>query len=108
MTSLSQTIEIPLRPVSIDNMSLQKMGFIMNALEKGWTVKKRDDSYVFSKKHEGKKEIFMEDIFAVIGKMYLDLLQSQKIIESLQKKLEDRENDISSLQASIISKDNIM
>ena len=55
-----------------------------------------------------KKEIFMEDIFAVIGKMYLDLLQSQKIIESLQKKLEDRENDISSLQASIISKDNIM
>ncbi len=61
MTSLSQTIEIPLRPVSIDNMSLQKMGFIMNALEKGWTVKKRDDSYVFSKKHEGKKEIFMEN-----------------------------------------------
>jgi hypothetical protein len=50
----------------------------------------------------------MEDIFAVIGKMYLDLLQSQKIIESLQKKLEDRENDISSLQASIISKDSIM
>jgi hypothetical protein len=50
----------------------------------------------------------MEDIFAVIGKMYLDLLQSQKIIESLQKKLEDRESDISSLQASIISKDNIM
>jgi hypothetical protein len=50
----------------------------------------------------------MDDIFAVIGKMYLDLIQSQKIIESLQKKLEDREKDISSLQASIISKDNIM
>ena len=61
MTSLGQTIEIPLRPISIDNRSLQKMGFIMNALEKGWTVKKRDDSYVFSKKHEGKKEIFMEN-----------------------------------------------
>jgi hypothetical protein len=47
----------------------------------------------------------MDDIFAVIGKMYLDLLQSQKIIDSLQKKLEDREKDISSLQASIISQD---
>jgi len=50
----------------------------------------------------------MDDIFAVIGKMYLDLVQSQKIIESLQKKLEDQEKDTSSLQASIISKDNIM
>jgi hypothetical protein len=50
----------------------------------------------------------MDDIFAVIGKMYLDLVQSQKIIESLQKKLEDQEKDISSLQASIISKDSTM
>lgn len=50
----------------------------------------------------------MDDIFAVIGKMYLDLVQSQKIIESLQKKLEDQQKDLSSLQASIISKDNIM
>jgi len=32
--------------------------FIMNALENGWKVKKRKDSYIFSKKHEGKKEYF--------------------------------------------------
>lgn len=50
----------------------------------------------------------MDDIFATIGKMYIDLVQSQKIIESLQKKLETQEKDISSLQASIISKDNTM
>jgi hypothetical protein len=36
------------------------MKFIWNAIEKGWAVKKRDDSYIFSKKHEGKREIFMD------------------------------------------------
>jgi hypothetical protein len=44
----------------------------------------------------------MEDIFSVIGKLYLELLQSQKVIESLQKKLDE----MSSLQASVISTDN--
>ena len=32
----------------------------MNALENGWKVKKRKGSYVFSKKHEGRKEIFKD------------------------------------------------
>ena len=44
----------------------------------------------------------MEDIFSVIGKLYLELLQSQKVIESLQKKLDEMSN----LQASVISTDN--
>ena len=38
----------------------QKMRFIFNALETGWDVKKRKSVYIFSKKHEGKKEIFEE------------------------------------------------
>jgi len=50
----------------------------------------------------------MDEIFATIGKLYLDLLQSQKIIENLQKKIEDREKDISKLQASIISQEQQM
>ena len=33
----------------------------MNALENGWKVKKRRGSYVFSKNHEGRKEIFKEE-----------------------------------------------
>lgn len=33
----------------------------------------------------------MEEIFTIIGKMYVDLIQSQKIIAELQKQLEDRE-----------------
>jgi hypothetical protein len=50
----------------------------------------------------------MDEIFTVIGKLYLDLLQSQKIIESLQKRLDDKDRDIANLQASIIEKENSM
>ena len=53
-------IVIPSMP-SMDKKQLQKMVFIMNSLENGWTIKKRDDSYIFTKKHENKKEIFKEN-----------------------------------------------
>ena len=33
----------------------------MNALEQGWSVKKTDDSYVFMKKHENRREVFQEN-----------------------------------------------
>ena len=46
---------------SIDTITFQKMNFIMNAIETGWTVKKSDDNYIFTKKHEGKREVFMAD-----------------------------------------------
>ena len=39
----------------------QKMVFLINALDKGWSIKKIDDSYIFTKKHEGKKEVFQSD-----------------------------------------------
>jgi len=42
------------------NDTLQKCLFIMNALDNGWKVKKRKGSYIFSKKHEGRKEILKE------------------------------------------------
>lgn len=41
-------------------MTKHKMIFIMNALENGWTIKKVNHSYIFSKKHEGKREVFLE------------------------------------------------
>jgi hypothetical protein len=34
--------------------------FIFNALEKGWKIKKKGERYVFSKNHEGKKEVFTD------------------------------------------------
>ena len=45
----------------LDKKQIQKMIFITNALEKGWTVKKSNDSYIFTKKHENKREIFQEN-----------------------------------------------
>lgn len=48
-------------PMSINNKQLQKMLFIFNAIEDGWYVKKKNKNYIFSKKHEGKKEVFSED-----------------------------------------------
>ena len=47
--------------IKIDSAILQKMKFIMNALENGWSVKKIEDQYIFTKKHEGKREVFMAD-----------------------------------------------
>ena len=45
---------------SVDFIQLQKMAFIFNALEKGWTIKKKDKLYIFTKKHEGKKEVHLD------------------------------------------------
>jgi hypothetical protein len=36
----------------------KKMKFIFNALNDGWEIRKEDDSYIFTKKHEGKKEVY--------------------------------------------------
>jgi hypothetical protein len=44
----------------MDVIKLHKMAFIYNALENGWKVKKNNDIYVFSKNHEGKKEVFLD------------------------------------------------
>ena len=44
----------------MDVIKLHKMAFIYNALENGWKVKKNNDLYVFSKNHEGKKEVFLD------------------------------------------------
>jgi len=47
--------------IKIDSAMQQKMKFIMNALENGWSVKKIEDQYIFTKKHEGRREVFMAD-----------------------------------------------
>ena len=52
--------EFPSTPIEIDKKTFQKMTFIYNALEQGWKVKKDADSYIFTKKHEGRREIFQE------------------------------------------------
>jgi hypothetical protein len=47
--------------VTVERLTYQKMKFILNAVDTGWSVKKVDDNYIFTKKHEGKREVFMAD-----------------------------------------------
>ena len=39
----------------------QKLIFIHNALDKGWSVKKNNNLYIFTKKHENKKELYLDN-----------------------------------------------
>ena len=47
--------------VNISLKTFQKMTFIYNAMEDGWTIRKRNDNYIFTKKHENRREIFLEN-----------------------------------------------
>jgi len=49
---------------NVADKQLQKMIFVMNALNDGWSVKKSQDKYIFSKKHENKVEVFQEEYLA--------------------------------------------
>jgi hypothetical protein len=53
------TVEVT-RPVRIEGHLFKRMVFIANAVEKGWTVTKKTDTYVFTKKHEGRKEVLLD------------------------------------------------
>ena len=48
----------------------------------------------------------MDELFNIIGRLYIDLVQSQKLIENLQKRLKDKEEELSTLENSLGSKDN--
>ena len=52
-------INIP-TDLTVELVKLQKMSFMYNALDDGWTIRKRDDKYIFTKKHEGKKEVYLD------------------------------------------------
>lgn len=56
-------VEVKINNVKLDinSKKLHKMLFLFNALENGWTIKKRDKNYIFVKNHEGKREIFDEE-----------------------------------------------
>ncbi len=58
---------------NIDNKKFEIMIFIVNALNEGWSVKKRNNTYVFTKNHEGKKEIFSESYITKFVKENLDI-----------------------------------
>jgi hypothetical protein len=47
--------------IKIKNNKFQKMLFIFNAINNGWSVKKEDNCFIFSKSHNGQQEIFKEE-----------------------------------------------
>ena len=59
--------------VKIDAIKFQKMLLLFNTIEQGWSVKKRGDSYVFIKSHEGKKEVLEDAYLLKFMKTNLDL-----------------------------------
>ena len=56
------------KQIEIDQIKFQKMVFLYNALDNGWSIKKRNNSYIFSKNHEGKKEIFESSYLSIFMK----------------------------------------
>jgi hypothetical protein len=59
--------------VKVDVIKFQKMLLLFNSIEQGWSVKKRNDSYVFTKNHEGKKEVLEDSYLKKFMKTNLDL-----------------------------------
>ena len=46
--------------IHLDKKTYTKMNFVYNAVNDGWSVTKRKNNYVFTKRHDGKKEVFTE------------------------------------------------
>jgi hypothetical protein len=46
--------------IKFDKIKRHKMILLYNALDNGWSIHKKNDSYIFSKNHEGKKEVFVD------------------------------------------------
>ena len=64
--------------LNLDVVKFQKMALIFNALEEGWSVKKTNDKYIFSKHHKGNKEVYLDSYLA---KFLDDNLDINKLLE---------------------------
>ena len=40
----------------------------------------------------------MEDLFNIIGKLYVDIYNTQKVLEIIRQQLQDKDNEINSLK----------
>jgi predicted transposase YbfD/YdcC len=59
--------------IKIDAIKFQKMLILFNSIEQGWSVKKKNESYVFTKHHENKKEVLEDSYLLKFMKTNLDL-----------------------------------
>lgn len=58
--------------IKVDAIKFQKMILLFNSIEQGWSVKKKDGSYVFTKSHENKKEVLSDNYLLKFMKTNLD------------------------------------
>ena len=68
------------KSLEIDKIKFQKMVFLYNALDNGWSIKKKQNSYIFKKNHEGKKEVFNDTYLSIFMKDNADI---NKLLSSL-------------------------
>jgi len=66
------TLKIP-KNINVDSITLQKMVIIYNAVQDGWEVKQKNDNYIFIKKHEGRKEIYLDNFLKNFIKTNIEL-----------------------------------
>ena len=66
-------MDIIINRKDINLIQLQKMAFIYNALEDGWTINKKNDCYIFKKNHEGRKEVYLDDYLRRFMEENLDI-----------------------------------
>ena len=59
--------------IKINQITFQKMNLLYNALDEGWSIKKKDNSYIFTKKHENKKEIIEDSYLLKFMRTNLDM-----------------------------------
>jgi hypothetical protein len=59
--------------VKVDTFKYYKMLLLFNSIEEGWTVKKTNESYVFKKNHENKREILEDSYLLNFMKLNLEL-----------------------------------
>lgn len=70
-----ETIQIDIeKDIKLEDITLKKMTFFYNALEAGWSIKKiKGDKYMFTKNHEGKKEVFLNSYLTNFLKSNMDM-----------------------------------
>ena len=71
--NLDSLKDLEISNFKVDAIKFQKMLLLYNTIEQGWSVKKRNDSYVFTKNHENKKEVLDDSYLMKFMKTNLDL-----------------------------------
>tara|TARA_Y100000389_G_scaffold117225_1_gene114417 strand:- start:545 stop:751 length:207 start_codon:yes stop_codon:yes gene_type:complete len=64
---------IDISKVNINSKEFSKIIFIYNALEDGWTIKKNNNKYIFSKHKSKEKQIISENFLNIFITKYFKI-----------------------------------